>query len=151
MTWTWYQLLRTYEQEFLGMVNTSAANILHHFLTLVLVSFFFFFFFSRITMKSKFEVKSIAGNIIPAIATTNAIAAGLQVLLAIQILKGADIPRDCRYVWITRSPNRLGHHLCDASIPRPNPKCFSCNQTTVHCHVDTNKMTLRDFFDKVCK
>ena len=30
-------------------------------------------------LQSKFEVKSIAGNIVPAIATTNAIVAGLQV------------------------------------------------------------------------
>ena len=32
-----------------------------------------------IPLQSKFDVKSIAGNIIPAIATTNAIVAGLQV------------------------------------------------------------------------
>jgi ubiquitin-like 1-activating enzyme E1 B len=32
-----------------------------------------------IPLQSLFDVKSIAGNIIPAIATTNAIVAGLQV------------------------------------------------------------------------
>jgi hypothetical protein len=32
-----------------------------------------------IPLQSKFDVKSIAGNIIPAISTTNAVVAGLQV------------------------------------------------------------------------
>jgi ubiquitin-like 1-activating enzyme E1 B len=36
---------------------------------------------------SPFKVKEIAGNIIPAIATTNAIVAGLQVLQAFQLLQ----------------------------------------------------------------
>lgn len=35
-----------------------------------------------IPLQSQFEIKSIAGNIIPAIATTNAIVAGLQVCVA---------------------------------------------------------------------
>merc|ERR1711935_1057148 len=35
---------------------------------------------------SLYEVKGIAGNIIPAIATTNAITAGLQVMEALKIL-----------------------------------------------------------------
>lgn len=41
-----------------------------------------------IDRKSRFEIKSMAGNIIPAIATTNAIVAGLCVLQAFKILKG---------------------------------------------------------------
>lgn len=37
--------------------------------------------------KSQFEVKSMAGNIIPAIATTNAVIAGFIVLQALKILR----------------------------------------------------------------
>lgn len=40
-----------------------------------------------IPQKSRFDVKSMAGNIIPAIATTNAITAGMVVLHAFKVLE----------------------------------------------------------------
>jgi ubiquitin-like 1-activating enzyme E1 B len=45
----------------------------------------------HIERQSRWEVKSIAGNIIPAIATTNAIVAGMQVVEVIRILHGDDM------------------------------------------------------------
>lgn len=41
-----------------------------------------------IETKSKFDIKQMAGNIIPAIATTNAIVAGLCVMQSFKVLRG---------------------------------------------------------------
>jgi hypothetical protein len=46
------------------------------------------------------QVKQIAGNIIPAIATTNAIVAGGQVMEAIKIIRGLDIRKHCKYTYV---------------------------------------------------
>ena len=55
---------------------TACANIRMHIFNIV--------------CKSRFEVKSMAGNIIPAIATTNAVIAGCIVMEAIKILAGQE-------------------------------------------------------------
>lgn len=41
-----------------------------------------------IETRSRFDIKQMAGNIIPAIATTNAIVAGLCVLQSFKVLRG---------------------------------------------------------------
>ena len=51
--------------------------------------------------KSKFEIKQMAGNFIPAIATTNAMTAGLCVLQAFKVLKGDYLK--AKMVWGTIS------------------------------------------------
>ena len=50
----------------------------------------------HIPTKSRFEVKEMAGNIIPAIATTNAIVAGMSVMLALKVLNQQ--LEKCQYV-----------------------------------------------------
>lgn len=77
-----------------------------------------------IAAQSRFDVKSIAGNIIPAIATTNAIVAGLEVVEALKLLDGQDVVEACRYTWCNRNPSgRRRQLLCPTKLQRPNPKC----------------------------
>lgn len=59
-----------------------------------------------IETKSRFDIKQMAGNIIPAIATTNAIVAGLCVLQSFKVLRGdyssskevCPVPDDLKYL-----------------------------------------------------
>ncbi|GBP84860.1 SUMO-activating enzyme subunit 2 [Eumeta japonica] len=60
----------------------------------------------NIPLKSRFEIKSMAGNIIPAIATANAIVAGLAVLRAQAILK--DEIETCTSVYLRPKLNHRG-------------------------------------------
>jgi ubiquitin-like 1-activating enzyme E1 B len=50
----------------------------------------------HISLTSRFDVKQMAGNIIPAIATTNAIIAGMIVMIAVKIVLGK--MNECKYV-----------------------------------------------------
>lgn len=51
-----------------------------------------------IGQKSRFEIKSMAGNIIPAIATTNAITAGIVVMHTFKVLQ--ELYDQCQSVYI---------------------------------------------------
>jgi ubiquitin-like 1-activating enzyme E1 B len=63
----------------------------------------------------------MAGNIIPAIATTNAIVAGLCVLQARHILSGN--LQDAKMVFISRRPD---HVFISEALKLPNPNCEVC-------------------------
>ncbi|VDP43995.1 unnamed protein product [Heligmosomoides polygyrus] len=103
-----------------------------------------------IPCKSLFEIKSMAGNIIPAIATTNAIVAGMVVVEAAKIISG-DFDK-LRVVFINRAPNPRGKILVDQVPFQPNPKCFVCSDKRV-CFIRLNlsQMTVKAFEDKVLK
>jgi ubiquitin-like 1-activating enzyme E1 B len=95
---------------------------------------------------SLFDVKGIAGNIIHAIATTNAIAAGLMVVQALNILgKKFD---DLRTTWITTAPPAV---LAPEKIRPPNPNCAVCSVGHAVVTLDTNKWTLKKFFSDIIR
>ncbi|KAM7533163.1 hypothetical protein Aperf_G00000122290 [Anoplocephala perfoliata] len=72
-----------------------------------------------------FTTKSLAGNIIPAIATTNAIMAGVMVLQARYVLEGR--VDAIRTVFLHRQPAGFGRFLSTCRPEKPNPKCLVCS------------------------
>ncbi|VDM78702.1 unnamed protein product, partial [Strongylus vulgaris] len=97
-----------------------------------------------------FGIPPMAGNIIPAIATTNAIVAGLVVVEALKIISG-DLDK-LRAVFINQAPNPRGKILVDQVPFAPNPNCFVCSAKR-ECHIKMNpeQMTVKALQDKVLK
>lgn len=99
-----------------------------------------------IELKSKFEIKQMAGNIIPAIATTNAIIAGLCVLQSFKVLKALkddklkDAIQDLPTVFLSREPTHL---ISIMRAPAPYPDCVACSVTRVVLEVDPSVTTVR--------
>lgn len=87
-----------------------------------------------IERKSRFDIKQMAGNIIPAIATTNAIVAGLCVLQAYKVLKG-----EYNKAKEVSSRRRLPP-ICDVrkliTMSRP-----SCHHSLRACQPDSSRLT----------
>ncbi|KAJ3773508.1 hypothetical protein FB446DRAFT_764400 [Lentinula raphanica] len=119
--------------------------------------------------KSKWEVKEMAGNIIPAIATTNAIIAGLIVLQALNLLRASlsspspspsasasSSSQDALHDPGTQSKVdysslRNVHIQIKPSVPlssvklsSPNPNCGICRDTYTLVNCDRTRTTLRD-------
>lgn len=79
----------------------------------------------NIQLKSRFEIKSMAGNIIPAIATANAIVAGLAVLRAQAVLR--EQIENCTSVYLRPKVNHRGQlFVPERTLTAPNPKCYVC-------------------------
>ncbi|EPQ51473.1 hypothetical protein GLOTRDRAFT_81057 [Gloeophyllum trabeum ATCC 11539] len=87
--------------------------------------------------KSRWEVKEMAGNIIPAIATTNAVVAGLIVLQALQLLKKAY--NRLRNVHLQFKPNMP---ISTVMISPPNAGCGVCRSVYTRVQCDTARVTL---------
>ncbi|XP_041376395.1 SUMO-activating enzyme subunit 2-like isoform X2 [Gigantopelta aegis] len=103
-----------------------------------------------IPLKSRFDIKSMAGNIIPAIATTNAIIAGLLVMEGLKILAGRI--DQCRAVYLNRQPNPRKKLLIPCELDKPNPKCYVCSsKPEVTVALNTNKITVKYFEEKILK
>jgi ubiquitin-like 1-activating enzyme E1 B len=93
-----------------------------------------------IDRKSRFDVKQMAGNIIPAIATTNAIVAGLCVLQSYKVLQGEY--SKAKEVFLSPfAPYRL---LAADRSRTPNPQCPVCGVFNITATVDPSRTTLED-------
>ncbi|KAF8824854.1 hypothetical protein HHX47_DHR7000419 [Lentinula edodes] len=118
-----------------------------------------------IPQKSKWEVKEMAGNIIPAIATTNAIIAGLIVLQGVHLVAAklgspagsSHFPSTSPSLTSTTTNSssytalRNIHIQLKPSVPlsaittsRPNPACGICRDVYTVVRCDPLRATLRD-------
>lgn len=103
----------------------------------------------NIENKSKFDIKQIAGNIIPAIATTNAIISGFSNLGGLAFLKNNAIAPSAKSVFISIKHNK---RITSAQVEKPNPQCASCGIVTKGILKISEKqfeMTLQDLIDAV--
>lgn len=91
--------------------------------------------------KSKFDTKQMAGNIIPAIATTNAMVAALCVLQAYKVLK-EELPKT-RELFLQKSS--MGGDLSD----KPNPNCQVCSRAMLRIQINLETATVKDLFESI--
>jgi len=100
--------------------------------------------------KSRFDVKSMAGNIIPAIATTNAVIAGLIVFEAFKILEGKF--EECKHIYLNSKPNALNKVISPSVLDVPNPKCYVCSpKPEVTVLLNVTQMTVLSFQEKILR
>ncbi|KAJ2130079.1 E1 ubiquitin-activating protein uba2, partial [Coemansia sp. RSA 788] len=99
-----------------------------------------------IEQKSIFATKAMAGNIIPAIATTNAIVAGMMVMQAILVL-AQRIP-ECHTSYVTYG--KRARCIIKEPLAEPNPRCPVCRRRYLTLRVrDCAQTTLGDVLDFV--
>ncbi|KAJ3117564.1 E1 ubiquitin-activating protein uba2 [Phlyctochytrium bullatum] len=102
-----------------------------------------------IESQTLFKAKEMAGNIIPAIATTNAIVAGLIVLEAIKILR--DQWKDCKHT-IVMYGNKRKHIISSESLPtEPAGDCGVCRNAFLSLAVDVESFTIGNLIDGVLR
>jgi ubiquitin-like 1-activating enzyme E1 B len=99
----------------------------------------------HIERKSRFAVKEMAGNIIPAIATTNAIVAGMIVMCAVKVLSGQ--VNKAKNTFVAYGGDGQ-HFLMNESLPKPNPQCSVCTNTYLQVSVPLDTR-LQDFVEQV--
>lgn len=88
----------------------------------------------HIPMKSVFDIKQTAGNIIPAIATTNAIVAGLSALVSLRVLSLLNYakiskPTELNMVFTAKASNiSQNRYLTNPTLAPPNCNCPVCSR-----------------------
>ncbi|RAL48553.1 hypothetical protein DM860_005977 [Cuscuta australis] len=101
-----------------------------------------------IPLHSLFEAKGIAGNIVHAVATTNAIIAGLVVIEATKVLQNE--MKSCRMTYCLEHPSRK-LLLMPFEPSEPSKSCYVCSGARMTLEVNTKGSRLKDFLDKIVK
>lgn len=107
-----------------------------------------------IPRQSVFDAKGMAGNIVHAVATTNAIVAGLMALEADKLIR-KDFD-NLRVTYLDPAPrnaeagkrNRAQKLIKSGSPPGPNPQCYACGKATLTLFASVDEVTLGEFIDQ---
>lgn len=102
-----------------------------------------------IPTQSLFAAKGMAGNIIHAIATTNAIIAGFIVVEAIKVLTGAH--EACKASFLMQRPVGNRFLIQPLEPNEPAKDCMVCGTAQLQLTLNTASMTLAQFVQKVLK
>ena len=106
-----------------------------------------------VPLSSPFEVKGIAGNIIHAIATTNAVVGGLVVQEALKIITSGGKVEKCLPAYIAKHPggSRVRRLINSLQMQKPKKNCYVCSKGQLQLMIDVEVSTLRMLVDNVLK
>ncbi|KAG4107478.1 hypothetical protein H8356DRAFT_1416886 [Neocallimastix lanati (nom. inval.)] len=100
----------------------------------------------HIEQLNRFKIKEIAGNIIPSIATTNAIISGVIIMDAYKILNKQ--LEDCNTIYLTHNSG-TSNVFVNEFLAKPNPRCAVCRKSYFVLTVNIEKFTLDDLLNKI--
>jgi len=108
-----------------------------------------------ISRLSRWDAQSIAGSIIPAVASTNAIVAGLEVVQLLHVLEAtaAGTPlreSKCRTVWVRYPEPSRKKILQPSKLLEPHEDCFVCGSRTGRVAVKSLEEWKIGAFAKAC-
>jgi ubiquitin-like 1-activating enzyme E1 B len=110
-----------------------------------------------IAPQTRFAAKGMAGNIVHAIATTNAAVAGIVVSEATKLLAGLGA-QACHSTFLNEADRRTGRAraplrvlLARAALEPPSASCMACGRAVVTLRADTSRLTLRQLVEAVLK
>lgn len=99
-----------------------------------------------IETRTEFDIKQMAGNIIPAIATTNANTAALCVLQGFKVMQNN--LQKAKMVFLTKSTDRM---IMAVALSPPKPDCAICGTAQGTLVANTNKMTIEELIEQLLK
>ncbi len=99
-----------------------------------------------IELKSRFDIKAIAGNIIPAIASTNAIAAAMILVHATNLLQKRE--ENLCNAFINYGGSCRSVFTCESLCP-PNPFCAVCGNDRATLTCNTQEFKILDVLEQV--
>lgn len=104
-----------------------------------------------VELSSPFSVKGIAGNIVHAIATTNAMVGGLVVLEAIKLVTSGGDVSQCKKTFVVKNAcgSRVRSLFLTDPMREPNKQCFVCSEGQLTLSVDVEDMTLGTLVESV--